>query len=154
MKEGRGGNHQETDKKDREGCVGQGSLNRAADWLRLTLDSGGLGVYHIPKVRGLRSVVSSPAGFRAQTIFGRSIRNFKQFYTQSLLHIFTQNLAQREKPASRKQKYFRFHFCENPKWRPAAILKTHKSPQGRLSLSTDGDKCAMVNFGRNEQKVT
>jgi len=25
--------------------------------------------------------------------------------------------------------------------------------QGRLSLSTDGDKCAMVNFGGNEQKV-
>ena len=25
--------------------------------------------------------------------------------------------------------------------------------QGRLSLSTDGDKCAIVNFGENEQKV-
>jgi len=25
--------------------------------------------------------------------------------------------------------------------------------QGRLSLSTDGAKCAMVNFGGNEQKV-
>ena len=25
--------------------------------------------------------------------------------------------------------------------------------QGRLSLSTDGDKCAMVNFGGNEKSI-
>jgi len=34
------------------------------------------------------------------------------------------------------------------------VCSVRCSDQGRLSLSTDGDKCAMVNFGGNEQKVT
>jgi len=52
--------------------------------------------------------------------------NFNGHNSVAMAHIYTKCGSERKNDVPERNA-FKFHFSENPRWRPAAILKTHKS---------------------------